>query len=238
MKNTKRFFAVFMSMVVALSMMMAMSITSFAAAGDMMSTPENTITATDVTKGDSVSYIQLVEWKDGNWALTTVGESCGISLADLKDGISEAEAATIAEKVTAAGTPMTADTAGTTFTATPVAAGLYYLKAVPAADNKDTVYNPAFVSADYYEGGNTISFSSSYADSAVVKKSSVPFDKEVTGADKFVDTKPGDIIHFPGHFALYAGNGKMVHAANKRAGICVSNVWTGRILSVRRIITD
>ncbi len=82
------------------------------------------------------------------------------------------------------------------WTATGVAAGLYYVKATPADDNKDTVYNPAFVSADYKEGGNTVDFSTAYTDSTVVKSSSVPFDKVVNSTDKYVDVKVGDVIPF------------------------------------------
>ncbi len=165
-----------------------------------LTTPESTITATNVVAGDSVEYYQLVEWKDGNWALTTLGSQCGVTLDNLIDGISAEEAATIAAAMV--GKTKTGDMAststGTTFEATDVAAGLYYLKAIPASTNKDTVYNPAFVSADYTEGGNTVDFSTSFASSAVLKKSSVPFDKKVdsTNITDFVDVKPGDVIPY------------------------------------------
>jgi len=166
--------------------------------------PEDTIYATGLTAGDSVSYYQLVEWKDGNWALTSLGTTAGVALADLVDGIDEAEATTIANNLASASATgsMSVDDAvtpaGTGFKATSVAAGLYYLKAVPAADNKDTVYNPAFVSADYNEGNNTVVFTDTIGSSAVVKKSSVPFEKEVNDNDplKYVDTKPGDVIPY------------------------------------------
>lgn len=184
-------------LVLSAIMVLAMSTSVFAAVGDFTGTAETTISATDVTEGDSVSYFQLVEWDSTNtdWKLTTLGESCGVTLQNLVDGITEAEATTIANNVSGTGTAMTPDSAGTTFTAT-VAPGLYYLKATPGTDNKDTVYNPAFVSADYYEGGNVISFSSKYDNSSVMKKSSVPFDKDVVGADKYIDTKPGDVIPY------------------------------------------
>jgi len=195
MKSFKRTLTV----VLAVAVMFALSsIAAFAAAGDKLDTAENTITATGVTAGDSVSYYQLVEWKDGNWALTTLGTTTGVSLANLIDGINETEATTIANALasaTATGS-MTAGDPATTFTASPVDAGLYYLKAVPSADNKDTVYNPAFVSADYFEGGNEISFNSTFGNSTVIKKSSVSLDKDVVGNDKFIDTKPGDVIPF------------------------------------------
>jgi len=186
------------TLLLAVVMTLAMSSVAFAATGDKIDPAEDTITATNVKAGDSVSYYQLVEWKDNNWNLTTLGQKVGIPVAQLVDGITEAEATKIAEALateTATGS-MTAGTPATTFTATSVAAGLYYLKAVPAADNMDTVYNPAFVSADYFEGGNTVDFSSKIGNSTVMKKTGVPFDKEVDGDEKYIDTKPGDIIPF------------------------------------------
>lgn len=45
----------------------------------------------------------------------------------------------------------------------------------------------------------------------------------------------------PTHVALYVGNGNMIHAANPRSGVIVSNVsyWEshggGHIVSVRRV---
>jgi len=56
------------------------------------------------------------------------------------------------------------------------------------------------------------------------------------------DLKPGDLIFYANnkgvvnHVALYIGNGKIVHAANKRQGIIVSNYKYRKIHSVRRII--
>ena len=163
--------------------------------GEFSQTVETTIEATNLTAGDSIGYIQLVEWDTAtsDWKLTTTGESCGVTLAELLNGITEAEATTIANAVSGNGTAM--GVSGTTATAT-VAPGLYFLRAVPATDNKDTVYNPAFVSADYYAGGNSVDLSTAIGSSAVLKKSSVPFDKDVVGSDKFIDTKPGDIIPY------------------------------------------
>lgn len=53
----------------------------------------------------------------------------------------------------------------------------------------------------------------------------------------FAEAKPGDLITYPGHIAIYMGGGKIVHAANARKGICVSGVREcGTILAVTRII--
>lgn len=198
-----------MALIIALAMVlgtMGMSVfatTSEFENGAHTAAAEDTIYATGLTAGDSVSYFQLVEWKDGNWALTSIGVAAGVNLADLVDGISETEATTIATALanaTATGSMVVDDSvpAGTAFKATSVAAGLYYLKAVPAATNLDTVYNPAFVSADYNEGNNTVSFSDTIGSSAVVKKSSIPFDKVVNDENPlaYVDTKPGDVIPY------------------------------------------
>ncbi|UWP79137.1 C40 family peptidase [Dactylosporangium fulvum] len=38
---------------------------------------------------------------------------------------------------------------------------------------------------------------------------------------------PGDVIHTPGHVAIYLGNGRMVEAANPRAGVRTAPVHGG-----------
>jgi len=56
------------------------------------------------------------------------------------------------------------------------------------------------------------------------------------------DLKPGDLIFYANnkdvvnHVAMYIGNGKIVHAANRRQGIIVSNYKYRKIHSIRRII--
>lgn len=49
--------------------------------------------------------------------------------------------------------------------------------------------------------------------------------------------KPGDLICYSGHVAIYAGNNKIVHAANSRRGIVYGDSATfTRILAIRRIV--
>lgn len=58
------------------------------------------------------------------------------------------------------------------------------------------------------------------------------------------DIQPGDLLFFSthgrhvGHVGVYAGNGKMVHAANPRRGVTVDNpfsgYWARRLVGIRR----
>ena len=48
--------------------------------------------------------------------------------------------------------------------------------------------------------------------------------------------RPGDVVCYSGHVAIYLGNNKIVHAANPRKDICVSSVHYKPILTVRRIV--
>lgn len=49
--------------------------------------------------------------------------------------------------------------------------------------------------------------------------------------------KPGDVVEYSGHMAIYAGNGKVIHALNRRRGICISSLYlVGRPLRVSRIV--
>lgn len=55
-------------------------------------------------------------------------------------------------------------------------------------------------------------------------------------AVSYANAKAGDIICYAGHVAIYMGNGKIVHAANKRLGICYGNATYRTIVSVRRVL--
>lgn len=52
----------------------------------------------------------------------------------------------------------------------------------------------------------------------------------------YADAEPGDIICYPGHVAIYIGNGKIVHASTAKTGIKISNAQYREILCVRRIL--
>ncbi|MBQ2900616.1 MAG: C40 family peptidase [Agathobacter sp.] len=50
------------------------------------------------------------------------------------------------------------------------------------------------------------------------------------------DVRPGDIICYSGHVAIYIGNGKIVHASNRKEGIKISDNWQYKqVLAIRRI---
>lgn len=47
--------------------------------------------------------------------------------------------------------------------------------------------------------------------------------------------QPGDLVCYSGHVGIYIGNGQIVHAANRRQGIIVSNMTYRSVICIRRI---
>ena len=53
----------------------------------------------------------------------------------------------------------------------------------------------------------------------------------------FANLKAGDIVVYPGHVAIYIGNGKIVEAQSTRAGItCTRSVTCSTITAIRRVL--
>ena len=55
-------------------------------------------------------------------------------------------------------------------------------------------------------------------------------------AVSYANAQAGDIICYAGHVAIYMGNGRIVHAANARLGICYGNATYRTIVAVRRVL--
>lgn len=55
-------------------------------------------------------------------------------------------------------------------------------------------------------------------------------------AVSYANAKAGDIICYAGHVAIYMGDGKIVHAANAKNGICYGNATYRDIITVRRVL--
>ena len=198
-----------MALVIAAVMIVGtMSMTAFAATGDLSVNGNLKIEGLDA--GDVVTYYQILKWDPDNsingddgkpigWVWGDDIKTTGSTLTndDLKaitgttddsGQISAALAGKIAENVT--GGTATAATAGDTWTQTVTKAGLYMAIVDPASVN--TLYNPIFVAANYVGGGedaddnNEISITANaltYSDTAMAKKTTLSVDKESTGTD-------------------------------------------------------
>ena len=60
--------------------------------------------------------------------------------------------------------------------------------------------------------------------------------RSVGQAVSYSNAKAGDIICYAGHVAIYMGDGKIVHAANSKQGICYGKATYRTIITVRRVL--
>lgn len=52
------------------------------------------------------------------------------------------------------------------------------------------------------------------------------------------DMRPGDIVYYGGHIAIYIGDGLVVHASSAKTGVKISS-WNYRtVLGIRNVIGD
>lgn len=52
----------------------------------------------------------------------------------------------------------------------------------------------------------------------------------------YEDAEPGDVIFYPGHAALYLGNGKIIHASSSATGIKISNANYRSYTNIQRML--
>ena len=200
MKHLKKVLALVVAMVMVLGTMS----TVFA---DPDPTYDQTITVGGLSSKDSVAFYQILKWigsekataaevanVDG-WAVCTPFNSVidtKAKLTDVVDGKITSELAgqlsRAAKTGSAAFTKVVAEGGNsvTSDTLTEDKLGLYI--AIITPDDKNNVYNPVFVSADYNVGGTNsfnVPATSSYSDSAAAKKSTITLTKTSENANDY-----------------------------------------------------
>ena len=168
----------------------------------------------------------------------TVAESKTAELARLEKEEAERKAAQeAAKKATAASQTKSASKSSSS------SSGKSYSAPSGSGGGSVVSYGSQFVGNPYVYGGSSLTggtdcsgfVMSCYSAFGVSLPHSSSSMRSVGYGVSADEMQPGDIVCYSGHVGIYAGNGTLLHASNKRTGITYSNVNYKPILAVRRI---
>lgn len=173
----------------------------------------------------------------------TYAESKEAEMARLEKEKAEKEAADRAAKAAIAKQKSKSSKSSSGNSSSSQSSGKTYSAPTSAGGSAVVNYASQFVGNPYVYGGSSLTngtdcsgfVMSVYGAFGVSLPHSSSADRSVGTAVSESDMQPGDIVCYSGHVAIYAGNGTIVHASNKREGIKYSNVNYRNILAVRRI---
>lgn len=214
----KKVFKKAVTLLLALGVILAMGVTSFAETR----TAETTITVKNVEAGATVTAYQVVQEKNGRWV--AIANNSGNKITVKEDGNVDLKASDVTALAndTSGLTGRTMTLSGSDYTLSDVKPGMYLVLVTKTDSAK--VYNPMIVSADYTTGENekpevdaTSNFVASDKSVAYAKSSEPTIDKSVTsGKGKTANGETtnghsvavGDTVQFKieGTFPSYSDN--------------------------------